>query len=267
MRKFLSSNLVVLLFPVVVVGCEAIGMALRGDVTGAMASGTRDGIEIAGKIEAELAKTADEVNVSQEYYIGRNVAANVFAKSKRVTDPALNRYVRMVGENVAKATKGTDARGLNNAQLMEPYKGYFFAILDDNQVNAFSAPGGWVFITMGALRAMENEDELACVLAHEIGHVMDRHGIRYTMEQKKFGVPLQVLGEAAAARSPALVGELAKSLSGMGNELMSKAMGGMGVDYELTADALGARFASRAGYRPGALVDFIRRTRHGEDLK
>lgn len=267
MKRLFGRNLIPLLFPLVIWGCTALQKAARGDFSGAAVEGGKAVVSTGIRMIEKYCENTDQVNISQEYYIGRGASANVFAKYKRVHDPALQRYVRRVGETVGRAAKASGANGLDGATLQEPYKGYFFAVIEDRHVNAFSAPGGFVFVTTAALRAMKNEDELACVLGHEIGHVMDRHGIRYVLDQQKFAIPFEAVGEEVAARSPELVGKYAKQFTGMCGDLATKAAGGMGTDYELKADELGAKFAARAGYDPNGLIEFIKRTRHGEDLK
>jgi len=262
MNRFLSKNLIPLLFPVIVMGCTVAERLMHGDIQGAAVEGGTAVVTAGVRTVVKLAQNTDEVNVSQEYYIGRGVAGNVFMKYKRLDDPALNRYVRLVGDNVAKASTGVEVK-----DGKQPYKGYFFAIVDDNQVNAFSAPGGFIFITKGALRAMQTEDELACVLGHEIGHVIDRHGVKYVLKQKNFSIPFETAAEEVAARSPELIGNLAKQFGGMCGDLAKKAAGGMGTEYEDLADRMGAKFAARAGYNPKSMIEFLSRTHHGEDIK
>jgi predicted Zn-dependent protease len=261
MKKHLLRLLIPLSIPVAVLGCDALQRLAAGDTSGAISSGVRTGVDVVAA-GWKAAKTPDEINPSQEYYIGRGVAANVFTKYKRYNDPKLARYVRLVGGNVAKASEGYHEPGLIN-----PFKGYFFVILDTPQVNAFSAPGGFVFVTIGAIKAMKTEDELACVLGHEIGHITDRHAMKHVLEQKKFTIMVQGAGEALAARSPGMIQELTKELTGICSDLTSKTIGGMGEDYEERADSLGAIYAAKAGYDPTTMLEFLKRTRHGEDLK
>ena len=107
-----------------------------------------------------------ELTASQEYYVGRAVAAQTLKKYRiyhRVDDP-LQTYVTLVGETVA----------LESDRPIT-FKGYHFIVLDTPDVNAFAAPSGFVFITTGLLRLLKTEDELAGVLAHEIAHVNLRH--------------------------------------------------------------------------------------------
>ncbi|MCE9582158.1 MAG: M48 family metalloprotease [Planctomycetes bacterium] len=262
MKKTILRNVLPALIPFAVLGCEMINNILHGNVSGAIGSGT-EMVNAAGQKQKEkAARNQDEVNISQEYYIGRGVAANVFQKYKPCKDEKLNRYVRQVGENVAKASRSAEI-----PDGKQPYKGFFFIVIEDSHVNAFSAPGGFVFITRGALAGMRTEDELACVLGHEIAHIVDRHGVKYILEQRDNAIPFEVIGEVVAERTPGLVGELAKSLAGMCGDLANKAMGGMGEKYENAADRWGTTIAWKAGYDPKAMPEFLNRTHHGEDLK
>lgn len=262
MKKTLLRTVIPFVAPLVFVGCQMINNLLHGNVQGAIGEGVSMVDEAGRRQKQKAAANKDEVNIAQEYYIGRGVSANVFQKYKPSKDAKLNEYVRLVGENVAKASRSVEI-----ADAKQPYKGYFFIVIEDSHVNAFSAPGGFVFVTSGALMKMKTEDELACVLGHEIAHIVDRHGVKYVLEQKNNAIPFEVLGEVVASRTPALVGELAKSLAGMCGDLANKAMGGMGEKYELAADKYGTIIAARAGYDPSAMPEFLKRTHHGEDLK
>jgi predicted Zn-dependent protease len=107
---------------------------------------------------------------SQEYYVGRGVAANaMFDADGRYVglydkDQNLEEYVALVGLSVAL-----------ESDRPETFKGYHFGVVNSPDINAFAAPGGFIFVTTGALKLMANEDELAGVLSHEIGHVNLRH--------------------------------------------------------------------------------------------
>src|SRR6516165_806652 len=101
---------------------------------------------------------------SQEYFMARGVAALAIEKDKLWSDQKLEEYVSLVGLSIA-----------FESDRPETYKGYFFGILNTDDINAFAAPSGFIFVTKGALRAMTSEDELAGVLAHEVAHVNLRH--------------------------------------------------------------------------------------------
>ena len=105
----------------------------------------------------------------EEFYLGRKVAAQVLgAYPKRLAqDSPITQYVTKVGATLALASRAP-----------YPYRPYTFIVLDEKEVNAFAAPGGIIFITTGMISFLPNEDALAGVLGHEIGHVELRHGVR-----------------------------------------------------------------------------------------
>jgi predicted Zn-dependent protease len=104
-------------------------------------------------------------DVDAEVAFGREIAARILGRYKAYDDPALVRYVNLVGLSLVRNTN-------------RPELEYHFMVLDTNEVNAYAAPGGYVFVTAGALRMMKDESELAGVLGHEIGHVTEMHVVR-----------------------------------------------------------------------------------------
>ena len=205
---------------------------------------------------------------SQEYYVGRGVAANAMfnAQGQYIglydKDQNLEDYVAQVGLSVALESDRPDT-----------YKGYRFGVLASEEINAFAAPGGFIFVTTAALKLMESEDELAGVLAHEIAHVNLRHpedhanraasqagvmGILGAGSHIASGI-LSIAGKQSAADNLATVTKgFGSVLDDFTKEIMVK---GYGRESELAADALGVRVLCRAGvrYDPNALKAFISR--------
>lgn len=105
-------------------------------------------------------------NDAEEYFIGRRLAARMLATHPPHHDNNLQQYINAVGTTLSLASPRPN-----------PYKGYRFIILKTKMKNAFAFPGGFIFITSGLLKLLDNEDELAGVLAHEIIHVCKRHPI------------------------------------------------------------------------------------------
>lgn len=114
------------------------------------------------RLHTETLATTSADDVRAEIRFGRDVAARVLGRFPLEKDASLTRYVNLVGTALA-------------AQAGRPELSYHFAVLDSDTVNAYSAPGGYVFITRGALAMAQDEAELAAVLAHEIAHVSERH--------------------------------------------------------------------------------------------
>ena len=217
---------------------------------------------------AGLGCSHPKLTESQEYYVGRGVAANAMFDTRGSyvglydRDQNLEEYVAMVGLSVAL-----------ESDRPETFKGYHFGIVNSPDINAFAAPGGFVFVTTGALKLMMNEDELAGVLSHEIGHVNLRHpedhanraadqagvmGILDTGSHLASSV-LSIMGKQNAADNLATVAKgFGSVLDGFTKEII---VNGYGRESELAADALGVQVLCRPGvrYNPNALKDFIAR--------
>src|SRR3989338_1756824 len=114
----------------------------------------------------EAKQKFDDFNVTQdeEVKIGAEVSLKIRQRFGVVQDPAVHKYVTLVGTIVAQQTE-------------RPNLPWTFIVLDTDGVNAFASPGGFVHITRGALGLISNEAELAAVLGHEIGHVTRKHTI------------------------------------------------------------------------------------------
>ena len=145
-------------------------------------------------------------------------------------DQELQDYVQMVGTRVARGTPIADWD-------------FKFFVLDDDELNAFTTGGGYVYIHRGLLVYLNSEAELACVLGHEIGHDVARHPARSQARNVMLGVG--ATATAILTRSPALA-----EMSDVGAVAW---MQGYGREQESEADRLGLEYAARAGYRPEAM--------------
>jgi predicted Zn-dependent protease len=131
---------------------------------------------------------------------------------------------------------------VNNSIAREtPYKYEFHLLADPNTINAFALPGGQVFITFALFSKLENEDQLAGVLGHEIGHVLGRHSAERIAESEYWQ------GLATAGSVGADAGGLVSSVGQ--NTLLTN-----GRDDELESDDLGVRFMLKAGYDPEEMI-------------
>lgn len=181
------------------------------------------------------AQALQPISDEQEVQIGTAAMQELLAdpKTRRYTGTALNQYVTRIGQGLAADT--------GRASL--PWE---FFILESPDLNAFALPGGKIAITTGALAAMRNEAELAAVLAHEIAHVVERHGI----EQLKRAMVARGVAIAALGTSPQ-VAQVAGSLA------LQIVLNGYGRDAELEADRAGVVLASENRYDPNALGGFL----------
>lgn len=153
----------------------------------------------------------------------------------RYDDERLQQYVNEVGQRIA-------------ARSDRPDLTYTFTILDNEQVNAFADPGGYIYVYRGLLAYLNSEAELAAVLGHEIGHVTARHSAH------------RQAGAVAANVGAALIGILTGSpdLMNVANMAGGALVMGYSREQESEADQLGVKFISRAGYEPEATVDSLR---------
>ncbi|MGH7571501.1 MAG: M48 family metalloprotease [Gemmatimonadota bacterium] len=189
--------------------------------------------EVADKVGAAVVPISTE----QEVEIGRGIAATIAGHYGMLPDSLLNRYVNLVGTAVAAVDPRPDVR-------------YRFAVLDTDDVNAFAAPGGYVFVTRGALAIMEDEAMLAGVLAHEVGHVNHRDVVEEIQSR---------------ARTEIGIDEAAERVDITGEEYLQKAVEtgasalfmGLSREDELAADAFAVRTAAAAGYDPEGLQRFV----------
>jgi predicted Zn-dependent protease len=194
------------------------------------------GIGGALKKAQESKQKIDDLTISEaeERQIGEDVSAKIRARFGVVQDPAIHKYVTLLGTTLAKES---DRPNLN----------WTFIVLDTDGVNAFASPGGIVHVTRGALGLAKNEAELAGVLGHEIGHVAHKH----TVNAIKKGNAVK-MGTDAAGRSSFL-----SSYANKAYEMILENNFDRG--DELDADKVGVELAGKAGYKAASLGDFLER--------
>jgi len=152
----------------------------------------------------------------------------------------LTSYVTSIGKKIAAVSE-------------VPNLPYRFTVLNDEKVNAFALPGGYVYITRGLLALAENEAEMAGVLAHEVGHITARHTAQRYSTAMATNIGLTVLG---------VLGSVAGLPSGL-NQVVSlganAAVQGYSRSQELQADMLGVRYMTRVGYSPDGMTTFFKK--------
>lgn len=178
-----------------------------------------------------------------EIRFGREVAARILGSQKYSDDVELIRYINLIGTALALNAPRSELR-------------FHFAILNDNAINAYSAPGGYVFITQGALRLAQDEAEVAAILAHEIAHVSQRHivrelNIRGTETSGISGIT-RLLGSAADTTRAALGQAIDKAMEIIFDR-------GYKIDDELEADRVATQLLAQSGYDPLALRRYLLR--------
>jgi predicted Zn-dependent protease len=174
----------------------------------------------------------------KEIQLGEELSAGLLGAVKLVEDAEVHNYVNRLGRWLAERTSRNKKKW--------PWR---FGILDTDTVNAFAAPGGHVFVTRGLFVLLENEAELAGVLAHEMGHVLEKHHLSAIQKSTQSEVFQDLLVKSTKKNRAAL-----KTLLGAGMQLYSR---GLEREDEYAADRLGVVIAARAGYDPFALLNVL----------
>ena len=179
----------------------------------------------------------------QDVELGREAAAEVRKQYPVIKDEKIQTYLTKLGDRLVAAAP---------AELKNPAYEYSFTPVNVKDINAFALPGGPMFVNRGMFDAAESEAEVVGVMAHELSHVLLRHG---TANASKAQNPWLQLGQLAGAVGGAVVGGAAGSAIAQGSQF------GLGTillrysrDFEKQADLLGSQIMASAGYDPRALA-------------
>jgi len=177
----------------------------------------------------------------EEADIGRVVSARVLATYPLAKDDKLQKYVTLVGNTVA-------------AYSTRPTLEWHFAVIDTPTVNAFSAPGGFIFITTGALKQMNSEAELAGVLGHEIAHITQKHILKEIKRGNVINASVSLAQETSSGASW-LNDDYARKIGQIAYDKLFTT--GLSRTDEAEADRIGFQLADAAGYRATELLTFL----------
>jgi predicted Zn-dependent protease len=184
----------------------------------------------------EMAKGASGISLADELKIGGAVAVDIVAANGGlVKDEAMTRRVALIGKSLA-------------AYCARPELNFRFGILNSDTVNAYSAPGGYVFITRGLYNSVANDQELAAVLAHEIEHIVKRHALK-VISRGQF-----MKGLFDAGGSITNTSAFDSGVQSITDTLFTK---GFDPSAEFEADREGRSLAAKVGYERNALLDFL----------
>jgi predicted Zn-dependent protease len=183
----------------------------------------------------EVKETADSLTFTdqEEQQIGSEISAKLRERYGVVQDPAVHKYVALVGTTLAKESTRPNLR-------------WTFVVLDTDGVNAFAAPGGFIHVTRGALALIQNEAELADVLGHEIGHVTQKHTINAIKKSN------WVAAGAQLSRQDVISQFAERAYSAVLENNFDRG-------DENESDRIGITLANKAGWAPTGLAAFLSR--------
>lgn len=226
-------------------GCEVLDTL---EVSGVSLGPGRRGIS-AGQVKAlrKLGESFKDITPEQEYYIGRSVGATLVTSYRPWRRDAAEDYLNVLGQTLAQFSA-----------LPQTFGGYHFLVLDSDEINAFAAPGGLIFVTRGLLRCCPDEDSVAAVLAHEIGHVQQRHGLQ-AIKKSRLSSAFAVLGtETAKAYGSRELAALTSAFEGSVQDAVTTLTNiGYSRAFEREADEAAITILRRGGYDPAALVTML----------
>jgi predicted Zn-dependent protease len=181
-------------------------------------------------------------SIEKEIALGKQLSIEVQRQTKMLDDPIVGEYINRLTQNLAR-----------NSDVRFPVT---IKVIDDETINAFTLPGGFLFVNTGMIRLSESEAELASVLSHELGHVAARHYARQASREQLVNgatIPLILLGGPIGMASR----QIASAAVPMGMFKFSR-------DFETEADMLGIQYLYKSGYDPSASIDMFERVEAAE---
>jgi predicted Zn-dependent protease len=184
------------------------------------------------------------ISKESELKIGVSGDKEVILQYGIYQDKTLQLYVNNIGQNLI--------RKLSNRE----FRKFYFKIVDSSEINAFALPGGYVYLTRGLLAALNSEAELASVIGHEISHITLHHGAKMMVRS----IGSQILSLGGIIASPKNAGKWLMISSSLFQQINM----GYGRSAELDADAQGMMNSVDAGYKPLAMLKFLKNLRNQE---
>jgi predicted Zn-dependent protease len=187
-----------------------------------------------------------EFTPQDEYYLGRAVAANILSFYKPYTQNLqLTQYLNRICQTI-----------IINSSRPVIFNGYHVMVLDSSEYNAFASPGGHIFITKKLVEAAASEDMLAAIIAHEIAHIILKHGVAL-IDEMRFTSEMSAIANRAAniAGADSRTMYFRNSVSSVMDTMMKN---GYSRAQEFNADWEAMSLLANSGYDPMAMVDMLK---------
>jgi hypothetical protein len=194
--------------------------------------------------QTRIERDSNKFTPEQDVELGRQAAEEVRRQMPMLDDDRIGDYIERIGDRLVDQIP---------AEFDEPAFRYSFDVVNMREINAFALPGGPMFLNRGMIQAATTEGEVAGVMAHELSHVILRHGTAQATKGQKFQIGAiagQVLGAIIGGRTGAVVSQ--GTQVGLGTWFLKYSR-----EYEREADLLGAQLMARAGYDPRAMASMF----------
>ena len=175
-------------------------------------------------------------STDREVAMGQAINKQIQNEEKFTDDPLIQKRVEDIGKKIAAVCDRKDID-------------YHFYVFADEEVNAVSLPGGYVYINKGLIDKVANDDQLAGVIGHEIGHIVARHSIKRLQGMQGYSILRVLVAQAPGG------GDVGSAADAAFLELLL----GYSREDELLADQLGTRYSKLAGYDPHGMIQFLQK--------
>lgn len=203
--------------------------------------------ELLHKTGEVLRSSFQDLTDEEEYYIGRSVSALILSRYKVWDNQTATNYLNLLAQAVSLYSDRPEIFG-----------GYHVLVLDSEEINALSAPGGFIFLTRGLLQLCPNEDALAGIMAHEIGHISARHGLMAIKKSRLLEAFKLLASEAAEQLAPDKMVQLTDIFEGALDDIIIQLIErGYDRKAEYEADSLALKTLRRMGYSSQGLILFM----------
>lgn len=228
---------------------------------------TVGGVKAEKKTDQKTVKSDEPTDIpapaadDSEVRMGRENAEENDKQVKLITDPAIVERVNRIGQEIAAVANKYPIPAKWGSSQMKRFQ-YTFKVVDDKDVNAYSLPGGFIYVNKGLLDFTRSDDELAGVLAHEVAHAAHHHMVKLLREQSKIDrvlLPLKLLAMGLLITKPGTNASDAQNLL-LATQLYAIAkINTYGVEAEKDADHMGIYLLTKTRYNPVGLYSFMTR--------
>jgi beta-barrel assembly-enhancing protease len=214
-------------------------------------------------VAASKLSPANATQYAAEEKIGKEASADIAKTSKFVTDPAIVNRVTMIGAKIAAIADTQMVKAGFGTSDVYPFK-YTYHVIDDKQINAFSIPGGYIYIYRGLYDLLTSDDELAAVLGHETAHAAHHHVSMLTHQANKMSSDL-ALGALAAVLAHVPLSDVGNLTTGAYYSQAAILNNHFSEEAEEDADHTGMIYMMKAGFNPVGMLAMLQRLKQVED--